>query len=330
MPTLTKGQINITPISIRSNASLDDFSQALLTASRQQMTRDEAWGSVYDDPDLRGMTGFRILGTGQPAMFDEDAFSPRRIKARLYWWATDYRLLEYEGLQQQDDSLRLEACDILISETDQDDDEFLCLASTRRKSEINAKIVLALENALQASGHTVNIQTDNTPLSVIDGDFFFWLMYRHHTDPNLTPLIRITYLRHISGQDLTDRGANLRDGIELDRSELLAMIMGGRTNFGPATASFYDEELHLEIDASIHRDGGFSIVLGHSRYDDEVDPLSRTEKGIRMTDEFAFKVLKEVVAAYNADNGWRQTGRRAYVEQARDLMKTILDQLAIV
>lgn len=101
MPTLTKGQINITPISIRSNASLDDFSQALLTASRQQMTRDEAWGSVYDDPDLRGMTGFRILGTGQPAMFDEDAFSPRRIKARLYWWATDYRLLEYEGLQQQ-------------------------------------------------------------------------------------------------------------------------------------------------------------------------------------------------------------------------------------
>jgi hypothetical protein len=166
--------------------------------------------------------------------------------------------------------------------------------------------------------------TSDSALALTDSDFFRWLLYRGHHDPQLTKHIEVTVVRDISGQDFRQRPTNVSRGADLDRPELLALVMAAQVEFGPIKVAVRDDELELEVEFELRNDGGFSVIMLRSEYDE--DP-PRDEKGLRIVTDLAFKVVPEIRSAWNADKKWRDEHRDAFVDTAIAAMEKALESL---
>lgn len=332
MPIITRGRLGARPIGISTRLSLQEIASLLGEAEGLSDGAERGWGSVHDEPEYVGIIGRRQINVGRPRLFEAAGYAPDRVVARLYWWQLDRRAMKVVSENAAADSVQaLEACDLVIAEYGTSGREYVCFVTSQQRTVINAHVVPALNDLLQAADSGATVTTENPPADIRDDDFFFWLMYKLHRAPTLTDDITILDILAVAGQDRAHRGAAIRDGVTLDRAELLAMIMGGATSFGPATVVVEDKKLDLVLDFEVNVDGGFSPNMSRTYYRrDEDSRLGREELGIRLIDDVAFRVVPEMKMAFNTDaTGWG-IARPAYVDDARqgllDLIQKLLDR----
>ena len=338
MPILTKGQIHVTPIGLSVDMSLAEL-RDLVTEHGGQVASDGGWGSVLDAPEYLSVGGERTFGVGRPLLEPPTEMLPERLKFRRYFYYVDRRALRYIGAEYQvspnlllyqggealSRAKALQAFDVVISGNDE---EKLLLVTSRDRSQITNEVVDPLRILLEESGHPSTFSYDSNALNVLDPDFFLWLMFRCHRKAQVTADLVLTRLREISGMDQIERTSRLGEGVSLDRAELLAMIMGGWTEFGPAAIEFFDETLGLQGSVKIHLDGGFSPILKGVEYKQSEPDEGRAEVGMRVLDDIAYLVLPKLIHAYNSDLEWPKSDRRMYVASARDDLAALLTRLA--
>lgn len=324
MSTLNFGHVAVTPITIRTTASLDEMRQSADALKPWTDISGSAWGSVYDDPDPVGRPGTTRIDAGNAGIAKEAAYTPEHFRARVYWRESDRKARELLGKTSGPEILRIAAADVLISES-VEPNEYLCLISLRDSSTIKAHVVPALEAMLRASDADATVKAGDSPLALTDSDFFRWLLYRGHEDPKLNDHIIVTVVRDVAGKDGQKRPTSVTRGADLDRPELIALIMAAHVDFGPIKVAVNDTELNLEAEFELRDDGGFNVIMQRSEYKPE--DLPRDEKGLQVVTDLAFKVVPEMRACWNADKAWRDTNREKSIDDAIAVMEKGLQAL---
>lgn len=323
MTVSTTGSVVVTPISLRTTATL----QQIAAAMRQQQYRGtvpgRGWGSANDGDELLGRAGAERPSGGRAVLTEENDPYPAQLQARLYWNQHDASLRKYFGFGAEPHEVyRLEAADVIFTATDQAG-VMLVLVTTRHSPSIRNFIAPALQELLAPVDARVQVLLDSSPwtLSAADDDFFRWLIYRYAGVQALDSDVSLELIRGLVSQDRLHRGASLGDAADLDRPELLAMLCGAATTFGPAKLGVRAEHLDLDADFELREDGGFAVYLSRSEYGD--DP-PRTDKGMRLIQDIAFNVVPRIRTAHANDAAWRNGGRTEFNEAARRSLRTSL------
>lgn len=322
MSLTTAGSISVTPIRIETGASLE----SLVDAARERPYKGEVptagWGSVFVGDEAVGRRG----RGGRPApsapdLLPEGDFHPQQFRARFLWDQVDKDAIALLG-ELADDALvhQLQATDITLTETPEEG-VLLGLLGLRRRSQIDGHVIPGLRELLLSVDDNTMIYSDSSPIDFGDEDFFHWLLYRAHYDPKVTEAIKLRGVRSISSQDNRRRGAAISEGADLDRPELLALISGNGTKFGPAKVVLSDRQLGLDADMELRLDGGFSIYVGSSEYD---VVLPRVEVGLRLVQDVAFKIIPELKSAYESDSRWPKVHRAKFLADSRSQLTAAL------
>lgn len=325
MALLTRGPISFTPITLRTELSLSAVLELMSGALASDDDTTTGWGSTNDDAEYLGRPGPSGLRASEPQLLNQDEIAPDRIVARYYWRRTDRGLLEVVSGQDPLGVQRLKAADIIISATS-NDDEYVALLGSRRRIDINGLLVPALESLSdEESAHgRVQVLSSISPLDFGDDDFFRWLAYRWVNSPQVTGDLNVRDIRAVEGQDLSNRGTSISRGVGMDRPEFLALLMAASVRLGPAKFLITSEKLGLNLDLELRVDGGFSIQVGESDYDDE--SLGRLEIGPLLVRDAAYHVIPELRYAYNEDDAWRDTQREESIADAREKMRAVLGE----
>lgn len=328
MALLTRGPISFTPVTVRTELGLRD----ILTAMSKSLASDDAsttgWGSISDDNELLGRPGLSGLSSGEPQIVIEDEVAPERIVARLYWRRTDRGLLDVVDNTDPLGAQRLRAADIIISHTEVEN-EYVALLGSRRTLDINSHLVPAIENLtdVEAPQGRVQVLSSVSPLSFGDDDFFRWLTYRWVNSPDVTEDLKLRDIRAVEGQDLSNRGTAISRGVDMDRPEFLALLMAATVRLGPAKFFITSERLGLNLDLELRVDGGFSIQVGESEYDEA--GFGRIDIGPMLVKDTAYHVIPELRYAYNKDSAWREFQREESIIDARQKMRAVLGENAL-
>lgn len=321
MPITTFGHVSVTPVRIETTATLAE----LLEASAQQLYEPPApasgWGSVHEHDEIVGKVIKGRPRTRQPEIVEEDDLRPEQFRGRLFWDQPDRKAMSILGELGQADSVNaLMATDVTISPTAEEGVK-LALLGLRQDAQIRGYVVPALRELLLAVDDNARVYTDSSPIDFGDDDFFHWLLYRFHNNPQVSTDILLQDVRSISSQDSLFRGASLSEGASLDRPELLALISAATTKFGPAKLSLTDSHLGLDVDFQLYVDGGFSAYVGKSEYD--VD-LSRADIGLRLVQDLAYKIIPDLKSAYDGDSNWRKKQRALFQSTSRTALAKVL------
>jgi hypothetical protein len=318
---LNYGQISVTPITVRTTASLEQMRKAANNRPPWQDVVGAGWGSVYDDPGPVNHPATYPIEAGNASIAPEEQYTPEHLRARVYWRESDKKAQELLGQATGPEVLRIAAADVLISES-VEDNEYQCLVSVRNPTTLKRHIVPALEDLLQSIDPDATVEPDVSPLALTDSDFFRWLLYRGHEDPQLNEHITVVVVRDIAGKDGQMRPTTVTRGADLDRPELIALIMAAHIDFGPIKVAIKDSELKLEAEFELRDDGGFNVLRGSSWYRPEDAP--HDEKGLRLVTDLAFKVVPEMRACWNKDNAWTQENREKSIDNAIEVMEKAL------
>lgn len=325
MPTTTIGHVSVTPIRIETSASLLELRDAARKARYKGPAPAEGWGSVHEADELvgRSLRG-RPKESGETELLGESDFHPEQFRARLFWDEVDRKALSIFGESGDANLLNVfQATDVTLSQT-HEDGVLLGLLGLRTEAQIKNNVLPALRRLLLSVDEDAMIYADSSPVDFGDDDFFLWLLYRYHHSPVVTNDTVLTSVRSINSQDVYYRGATINQGADLDRPELLALIGGATTRFGPAKLTLVDSILSLELDMELRADGGFSAFVGRSSYDPELD---RAAKGLQLVQDIAYKVIPGLKEAYDADGAWRSSDRAAFLAEARgQLVASLLPQ----
>jgi hypothetical protein len=321
---LNFGQISVTPITLRTTASLEEMRAAAISLKPWQAAVGAAWGSVYDDPDPVNSPATAVIDAGNAIIVEEDAFTPQHLRVRVYWRETDKKARDLLQKTSGPEVLRIAAADILISES-VEDNEYQCLVSVRNPSVIKRYVQPALEDLLREDDAEAVVDVDASPLALTDSDFFRWLLYRGHEDPELTEHIKVTAVRGIAGKDASKRPTSLTRGADSDRPELVALIMAAHVNFGPIKIAVRDSELSLDAEFELRDDGGFNVLRNGSWY--FPDDVKHDEKGLKLVTDLAFKVVPEMRSSWRADHEWVTTNREASIDNAIEVMERSIERL---
>jgi hypothetical protein len=321
---LNFGQISVTPITLRTSASLEDMRAAAIGQKPWPAAVGAGWGSVYDDPGPVNSPATVVIDAGNAIIVEEDAFTPEHLRVRAYWREADKKARDLLQQTSGPEVLRIAAADILISES-VDDNEYQCLVSLRNPGVIKRHVQPALEDLLREDDDEATVNVDESPLALTDSDFFRWLLYRGHEDRELTDHIKVTDVRGIAGKDGRKRPTNLTRGADSDRPELVALIMAAHVNFGPIKIAIRDTELGLDAVFELRDDGGFNVLRNESLY--FPDDVHHDEKGLKLVTDLAFKVVPEMRGAWRADKEWVTTNREASIDNAIKVMEQSIERL---
>jgi hypothetical protein len=329
VPVFTSGHTVLTPVTIKTNASLEQIRAAMLQAQYKGQVPGSGWGSVDDDDDvLRG----RALGrpSGGVARIDPvEGEWKRRLMARFYWNPPNNELQAVLS-DDIDDRVKYDfkATDIMVVPTDRDA-EFLAWIGMRPTAVgYTANVVENLRVAVQAADQGGTIQTAWSPAGFAEDDLFRWILYRHLWQPTIgvseTPdRLELKAINDISGRDGLSRGAALSRGADIDRPELLALLAGAQTFFGPAKLRIYDNYRRLDATFELRQDGGFSPVAGACRYTEGAPAAERAA----LVNDLAFGILPTLRSAYYADDVYRDEGKDRLLVHSRERLGRALGEV---
>jgi len=162
------------------------------------------------------------------------------------------------------------------------------------------------------SGSTISVAS--SPVGFGDDDFFRWLLYRYLWEPQIGR-VQLKAIHDITGRDGLHRNAALSKGADIDRPELLALMAGVDTFFGPAKIEVYDDVLNLDASLELRQDGGFTPMTGSSGYTKDEPPPSIFR--VTLINDLAFGTIKELHSEYYADSKYRHVGRKKLLAHCR-------------
>ena len=319
MTRLTGGHVNVTPLRITTKSSLTQIRDLL--RSRRYLGRGEGsgWGALNDESTFIGQPTPDRPSAGRPVFLEARDGIPVRLAARFYYDDTDRKRLRFAAPDSKD-YLILRAADLIVSEVEAG--KYLALAGVTPGTAEAGRLTSELYDALSDLAPT-SVEIDQSDLHLGDADVFRWLLYRWKGNSDLGALEITDFEAVDSSESGGNRRSSLTGGAEFDRPELLALLSGVATNFGPAKVAFWVPALKMTTEISLRVNGTFTLIQKGSGYQAQPDE-SAEERTRRLVEDTAYEVIPALRAAYEADAKW-QKARANFTNDARH---ALLESLA--
>jgi hypothetical protein len=324
MTRFTGGHVNVTPLRITTTSSLEEIRNALRARRYKGRDGGPGWGAIGDDPSFVGQPTAERPSIGRPVFLPGRDDIPVRLAARFYYDETDRKRLRFAA-ENSLDYLILRASDFLMSRYD--DNSYLALAGVSPGTAEAAKLTSELFDTLSELAPT-SVEIDQSALHLEDSDIFRWLLYRWKGDTKLGSLELTEFDAVDSSEMAGKRRSSLTGGAEFDRPELLALLSGAGTNFGPVKVALWVPALKMTTEISLRLNGTFTLIQRGSGYQAELD--ESTEDHVRrMVEDTAYRVIPALKQAYKADLVWPTT-RTSFTNDARhDLLGSLAASLGL-
>lgn len=313
------------PFNVKTEQTLSDVQKRL--QPKDETNRSELyWSAVREEPNRLGRPGSMAPLQVQPNVLEATDEFPERLFVRCYSWSLNKTALMLTG-EFEDKWYQLEALDILMYQSD----EGLVsgVVSTRSSSSLSRDAKPILETLFSIHGKSPTINLGPQANDLITEDFFLWLLFRNNTDKHISDNLYLAQVSEINGSDKQSRSSRIGDSATMDRAELLALLIGGTTKFGPAKISIEDSETSLFATLKIHQDSGFEISTTYSKF--KGDKHRQIPPGasyrLQMFQDIYFTILPNLIHSYNIDEDWRSNGKERFIKSAQDLLAKVLNEV---
>lgn len=310
MPTMSQDSVKVLPMHSRSAMSLEDIRAAMIENPPRLAGHTGGWASINNH-----QSNLRLAGVAppesEPVVTPATNMLPRMLMARFYYWDP-----APAGLADQDPltTRRLNAIDVMITEPASS--RIGLLFSTRTAAYLGKKdgVIASLNCILQSKDSTIKIDRTQSHLQLADEEIFLWLAVQHRDQPQLAPDIRLDQIAGISSRDSASRTADLRFGVDFERSNFLTAVAEKET-LGPIDICFahhVGNENH-SYEVRLHIDGGFEISKSRLHFPDALD---RPDLMLETSLFLAYSMIPRFNTLYESDSTNWSTQRVAVIQSA--------------
>ena len=284
------------------------------------------YGSIDDDDEvLRGRAYGRPKG-GSTYIAPEESEWPPRLVTRFYWNEPDQRMQLILGFDADPRlTYSFQATDLMLVETSESNELLAYVGMRPTARGFMSSVVESLRALVEEVDHGAWISTGSSPVGFGDDDFFRWLLYRYLWEKQIGR-VQLKVINDITGRDGLFRNAALSKGADVDRPELLALMSGVDTFFGPAKVEVFDTALNLDASLELRQDGGFTPLTGSSGY--TKNPPLPSQFRINLVNDLAFGTIPALRAAYYGDSKYRKGGRNRLLKHCREQLGHALASVA--
>lgn len=271
MPTMSQESVRVLPMQCRSAMSLEEIRVAMSERAPSLEGFKGGWASTNNlNSNLRRAGVAPPAST--PVIQPETDLLPEMLQARFYYWDP-----APSGMRDQADhdpllTRMLNAVDVMI--TQPAEGHIGLLFSTRTRNYLGGAdgVITSLNHILQTKDETIKIDRWQSHLKLHDEEIFLWLAVQHRDKPQLATDIRLDQIAGISSRDDARRTADLRYGVDFERSNFLTAV-AEKDTLGPIDICFV---LHVGADnysyeVRVHVDGGFEIRKNSLHFPDGLD-----------------------------------------------------------
>lgn len=323
MPTLIHGSIGVTPIQLKTAATLEDMQEQARQAKPSPIDFSPGWGAISDSIDPLDTTGITLLA-GSPAIIDGDEILPRRLEMRAYWWKMDTTVLRHVGTDREDEARRLTAVDIIISSDLHREDSYLVLVSTRNAKELAAEVKPMIEELLEPIDSSALVSLDSEDFDRVNNDFFLWLLHKALEENAISEDLEVLHLREAQAIDRSTRQSRLSKGVTADRPDMLALVASETFDFGPLKVVIDQNSIGLRLSCEVDFKGAYGIIKGGSAFREPPELELEEYENVLYALYYAHSVYPDLVTIWLTDHGWtehvRDEFRRSYREQLRNAL----------
>ncbi|MBB2992138.1 hypothetical protein FHR72_003634 [Mycolicibacterium iranicum] len=326
MGLLTGGHLSISVFKVNTQLGL----QGMVTAAEKHRypadptEPSNGWGSTSDDPLFAGPEGVRIkkykgfklaaaknhVDTPILALrYYYDLYDPKLV--RRFTSDADWRLISVRH-----------SFDVLLLD-EGEPNQITALVTTRKADEVDNYVRQALNELVEDETPPGTI-TSSSVTEELEPDFFLWLLYMHHKNRRIAPMVKLSGISDMNSVYVGKR-ANMSRGVDMSSEVSLSLVGRNRAAFGPARVALYhyaEPEGYFEL--QVYPDGGFHIYTG-SKYDDqELKKLPPAQSRPRMVQDIWQTILPPIRAAHKADSAWRDSERAQFVKWSKEELKKFL------
>lgn len=271
MPTMSQESVRVLPMHSRSAMTLTEIRDAMATMQPSLEGFKGGWASVANYGSNLRRAGV-APPVSVPIIVPATDELPEMLMARFYYWEPTP-----SGLSGQEEldpltTRRLNAIDVMITEPATG--RVGLLFSTRTRSYLNQRfgVIASLERILQSRDSTIKIERGESHLQLHDDEIFLWLAVQHRDKPQLAEDLRLDMISGISSRDGASRTAELRAGVDFERSNFLTAVAEVDT-LGPIDISFVQHvgEDNHSYEVKLHVDGGFEIRKNGLHFPDQLE-----------------------------------------------------------
>ncbi|WP_285241507.1 hypothetical protein [Pseudarthrobacter sp. MEB009] len=317
MPTMSQDSVRVLPMHSRSAMTLAEIRDAM---SGMQPSLDGFKGGWASTDNYE--SNLRQVGVApprsKPVIEPATDVLPEMLKARFYFW--DPSPSGFKDQNEVDPLLtrKLNAVDVIVTEPSTG--RIGLLFSTRTRSYLNQRFgaIASLNRILQSADPTIRIEKGESHLRLSDEEIFLWLAVQHRDQPQLAEDLVLDMISGVSSRDGASRTADLRCGVDFERSNFLTAVAEVDT-LGPIDISFvhYVGDDNHSYEVKLHVDGGFEIRKNGLHFPDQ---LNRADVMLETSLFLAYSLIPRFNRLYVEDaTNWK--GRR--IEVIRDAMTAL-------
>lgn len=271
MPTMSQDSVRTLPMQARSVMSLEEIRDAMSVRVPNLEGFKGGWASINNlNSNLRRAGVAPPAST--PAIKLETDLLPAMLQARFYYWDPAPSGMKYQPDHDPLTTRLLNAVDVMITKPSEERVGFLFSTRTRNYLGGSDGVISSLNQILQTKDESVKIDRWQSHLKLHDEEIFLWLAVQHRDKPQLDKDIRLDQIAGISSRDDARRTAELRYGVDFERSNFLTAV-AEKDTLGPIDICFV---LHVGTDnfsyeVRVHVDGGFEIRKNALHFPDSLD-----------------------------------------------------------
>lgn len=325
MPTMSQDIVKTLPMQSRCAMTLEEIRDAMIEDPPKLETFKGGWASMENYK-----SNLRTVGLAPPAsapvISPVAGPLPKMLMARFYYWDS-----VPAGLTNQDphSTRKLNAIDVIV--TVPSEGRASLLFSTRTSTYLGKRegIIASLNAIFRSTDATIRIDRGQSHLRLADEEIFLWLAVQHRDQPQLAPDIRLDQIAGISSRDAASRTADLKFGVDFERSNFLTAV-AEKDTLGPIDIAFVHHvgaENH-SYQIRIHVDGGFEIRKNNLHFPPEV--LVREDFMLETSLFLAYSMIPRLNALFTADSANWSTQRVDVIQKAMAALETRYKSLRAV
>lgn len=323
MPTFTTSLLNVSPMRLWGEFSLEDMAEQLNRKKPNHALLEGGWASINDQG-----SNIRVLNAAPPEsdveIFPEESvldssgnkqvLFPKRLVARYYYFIERKGLLEAKPAASDLELHEVAAIDISISRID--NKSCLLLVSVGGHQEAKKHPLKKLLLSAIALDAKARIETESSPIELPSADLYLWLLVRARDNPALDPTTEIRSIEAVHGQDHAYRKTLLNDDVSFDRPGFLIAVAEG-DELGPAKLTLTDSAGNSRICFQLWRSGRFNVITSSTHYADEVDTAVWR---LRSVFDLAYRFIPLMVKTHQLDSNWHNNVRADEIRQAAEIL----------
>ncbi|MFP3580000.1 hypothetical protein SB659_10505 [Arthrobacter sp. SIMBA_036] len=271
MPTMSLDSVKVLPMQSRSAMTLAEIRDAMSEMKPSLDGFKGGWASTNNYE-----SNLRRAGVAPPESVPtiESATNvlPEMLKARFYYWDPAPSGLSDQVEHDPLSTRRLNAIDVIITEPAPGRVGLLFSTRTRAYLNRNFGVIACLERILQSKDVTIKVDRGESHLRLHDEEIFLWLAVQRRDKPQLAEDLRVDMISGISSRDGASRTADLRYGVDFERSNFLTAVAEVDT-LGPIDLNFvhYVGGDNHSYEVRLHVDGGFEIRKSGLHFPDQLN-----------------------------------------------------------